>query len=497
MDELTKNKIFRFLFWAFIVVSIFHVGYAIYTHRGMYMDGSFYLLAQLANLESNIYTIVIDAYHPRFCIMALFQIPVILAYLIGIKSKFFLMGTYSFSQFGLPFLFLIWNYFLTKRTQRTDVLWGSIFCYGAVLCLFMMFGIMETIIGVIFNFVLWNYLVAKIDYKKHDVFFIILLLIAMVGTWEYTIYLGVFFFIAHFLYVSREENVFNKKIKHLIGYGSLVAAIFDLVYILRIPGEEEEILRFIDEAINYWSQALNINLFISIITVVLIILFLFKKKNIGIWSLLFLLVCYTSAFTYLLLISDRSIMPMWEIHCRSLSCVVPFIVFVIFYIRDLRNKPFNSIRINNIICIALLCCIFQSLWQIVETYYWDRNIQYMKNELKKEEGLLYFPWEHEEISSFMNKDLRRHIWHSTYSALSVLFSETYELKTLLMLYPEEVDPGNIIESDLLYVFNNGEEDFLVVPFGAKLPFKTKFWDVTKCAEALREYNKEHNINQNQ
>ena len=65
-----------------------------------------------------------------------------------------------------------------------------------------------------------------------------------------------------------------------------------------------------------------------------------------------------------------------------------------------------------------------------------------------------------------------------------------------MLYPEEVDPGNNVENDLLYVFNNGEEDFLVVPYGSQLPFKTVFWDVTKCAEALREYNKEHNINQN-
>ena len=120
MEELTKNKIFKFLFWIFILISLVHIGYTIYTYRGMYMDGSYYLLTQLCNLSQNKYTIVIDPYHPRFCIMALMQIPVMFAYLIGIKSKFFLMGTYSFSQFGLPFLFLIWNY-LESSTYRKRI----------------------------------------------------------------------------------------------------------------------------------------------------------------------------------------------------------------------------------------------------------------------------------------------------------------------------------------------------------------------------------------
>ena len=497
MEELIKNKIFKFLFWIFILISIIHIAYAIYTNRGMYMDASYYILTQLCNLAQNKYTIIIDSYHTRFFIMGLLQIPVMLAYLIGIKSKFFLMGLYSFAQVGFPFLFLLCNYFLTKRTQRTDVLAGNIFCYGAVLCLFMIFGVVETLIGTTLNFILWNYLSAKMNYKKNDIFFIVLLLIIMFGTYESTIYTGILFFIAHFLYVAREENKFNRTIKRVIGYGSLLAAIFDIVYMFMVPDEDGEIYRFIDEAVNFIPYSLNLNVLMSIIAVIFIILFLFKKKNIGIWSLLLILSAFAGAFTYLLLIPEKSIDPMLESHCRTISCYVPFFILVGLFIKDLINKEPNTSRINNIICIALVCCIFQTFWQIVETYYWDINIQYMKNELKQEKGLLYFPAEHEEISSFYNKDLRRHIWHSTYSALSVLFSEDYELKTLLMVYPEEVEPGNHIESELLYVYNNGEEDFLVVPYGSHLPLKTKFWDVTKCAEALREYNKEHNINQNQ
>ena len=61
MEELTKNKIFKFLFWIFILISLVHIGYTIYTYRGMYMDGSYYLLTQLCNLSQNKYTIVINA----------------------------------------------------------------------------------------------------------------------------------------------------------------------------------------------------------------------------------------------------------------------------------------------------------------------------------------------------------------------------------------------------------------------------------------------------
>jgi hypothetical protein len=497
MEELTKNKIFRFLFIFFILVSLVHIGYAVYTNRGMYVDGSYYLLSQLCYLSKNEYRIIIDAYHTRFCIIALLQLPVMFAYFIGIKSKFFLMGVYSFAQVGFPFLFLLWNFFLTKRTNKTDVLACNIFCYGAVLCLFMIFGIVETLIGVTLNFILWNYLSADINYKKRDLYFILILLFIMLGTYEYTIYFGLFFFIAHFLYVSREKIKFNKIVKRIIGYGSLFAAIFNIIYMLMVPDEDNEIARFFEEALDIWPECYHLNILLSIITVVFIALFFFKKKNIGIWSLLLILSVFAGAFTFLLLIPFKSIDPILEGHCRTISCYAPFLIIIGLYIKDLLNKKSDNNRITNFICIALVCCIFQTCWQIVETYYWDRNIQYMKKELKNEPGRLYFPLEHESISSFYNKDLRRHIWHSTYSAVSVLFSEDYELKTLLMLYPEEVERGNHIEKDLLYVFNNGEEEFLVVPYGAVLPLKTIFWDVTKCAEALKEYNIEHNINQNQ
>ncbi len=79
---------------------------------------------------------------------------------------------------------------------------------------------------------------------------------------------------------------------------------------------------------------------------------------------------------------------------------------------------------------------------MVETKYWNANIQYLKNELAASNELLYIPDEHEPISSFSNKELRRYIFHALYPATSILFSDTYEQKPLLTNYNEQNEDSN-------------------------------------------------------
>ena len=65
MDGLRKNKTYLFLFWLFIVVSIVHVFYAAFVNRGMYYDGTFYMLLRLDLFSRGIYNIIFDPEHPR------------------------------------------------------------------------------------------------------------------------------------------------------------------------------------------------------------------------------------------------------------------------------------------------------------------------------------------------------------------------------------------------------------------------------------------------
>lgn len=120
----------------------------------------------------------------------------------------------------------------------------------------------------------------------------------------------------------------------------------------------------------------------------------------------------------------------------------------------------------------------------------------MKNELLETNELLYIPSEHEELSGFHNEKLRRYIWHGIFAATSILFSDTYKQKTLLLNYDEIQDPGNNNFRNRLYVvpYNNSE---MSIPFGTTISIKNDFWDLTDCAAALDKYNKEHNIETNE
>lgn len=493
MEELRKQKSFKILFFTFILISVIHIIYAIITHRGMYCDGAYFMICQLQNLTNGIYKIEYDTFHVRFCIMALMQSPILFAYMLGIKSKFILMGAYSFGQFAFPLLALLWNYQLTKRTKRTDILCWSIFSYGAILCLFMIFSVVETLIGFMFNFILWNYLASDIDYKKRDIVFIIFLLVMMAGTYEYISYLGIFFFTAHFLYVKREKKLFNKVIKSIIGYGSLIVSLFDIIYMINVPDEAGEIKRFFKEFHDYFYLAYDMNVLISIITLIILGILIFKKKYIGIISLIFFTLIYTGVFIYLTETLQVSLIPMFESHCRTIVCYASIIIFIGLFIKDIINRPINQIRISNFICISLICCIFQTCWQMVNTYYWNENISYMKKELANENSELYIPEEHEEIASFFNPELRRYIWHGVYPATSIIFSDTYELKTLLVSYKESLSDGDVNERENLFVADGK----MRVPFGANLDLKNEFWDLTKCAEALDKFNKENSIETNE
>lgn len=491
MEESENNKQLKLLFIVFILISIVHIIYATITMRGMYCDGAFYMIDQLNSFSSNSYKLSLDMEHPRFMMSFLMQFPAIIAhFLFNIKSKFVLMGIYSFIQFSLPVIFLSLNFILTKRTKRIDVLFWNVFTYGAIICPFMIFSVVESIIGFSLHFILWNYLCSKIDYKKTDIIFILFLLTMMFGTYEYVAFLGIIFFFAHFHYVMQEKDFKNQCVKTLIGVGSLVASIYNIIFMLKTNGEKGEIIRFLGEAADYFHHLFELNTLFSIITIITLMLIAIRKEQISKTLLSLVVIIYTIASIYLLNTPLTSIYPMWEGHLRTIPCWFLPLLFVILLIKDMISYRINEKRYINFLCIALICCIFQTGWQMVNTYYWNKNIEYMQNELQNYKELLYIPSEHEEISGFHNKELRRYIWHGIFPATSILFSKEYKQKTLLLSYDKPQDPGNGTFRNRLYVISDKK---MSIPFGTAIDIKNDYWDLTECAKELDKYNKENKI----
>ena len=495
MEELKSNKQLNVLKWIFVIVTLIHIIYATVTMRGMYMDGSFFMVEILNKCSEHIYKIAYDNNHCRMFILSFLELPTIISSLF-IKNKFALMMIFSFTQLALPVLALWLNYRLTKRTLRYDVLFWNLFCYGTVILLYMMFSITETIIGVILLFILWNYLVSKINYTKKDIFFILILITIMFESYEYISYIGLLFFIMHFYYVKIEDSKKNKLVKSIIGFGSLFASVFNIIFIFKTTGNQGEIVRFVNEATSVLPHILSLNSLISVFTIILLLLIAFKKNKLSTLLTITLSVLYAILLFRLLSTLNYSLDPMYEGHFRTFPCIFLPIIFIIMFLRDLFNKDkeINYIKYSNCICVVLLCSISLTIWQLVDTYFWNENIKYMQTELKKEEGRLYIPFLHEEISSFYNPKLRRYLWHVNYVLLSILFSKDYEQKVLLLNYDYPQDIQNRTYRENLFVYPSPPfKNIMNIPYDMIIHIKNKYWDLTKCAQALDEYNKQNNI----
>lgn len=493
MEKLIQSKEFNILKWIFILFSIIFVIYTTITMRALYMDGAFFTIEQLSNLANGIYKIpYVYNEHPRYIIVFLHNFPMWICNYLGFADKNFLLMVHSFTAFFLPLLILYWNYRLTLKTKRIDVFFWHLLTYSLMLIPFSIFSCVEIYVGAGLHFILWNYLVSDNEIKKTDAISLIFCLICLFATFEYVVLLGFIIFFAHFHYALKDKLFKNQCYKILIGFGSLAASIYNICFMLNVSGEGGEIARFFKECHDYIPRCLNLCSLFSIMAIIFLLILVWKKKKINVIEIIIMSVLYIIAFHHLSTIPCESIYPMWEGHLRSIPCWAIPLIFIIMSISDRYRTEINYTKYTNLICIVLLCGIVQTIWQYNNTYYWHKNILYMKEELAKTNDLLYIPTEHEEMSGFHNEQLRRYIWHGVFTPTSILFSDTYEQKTLLMTYDIQQDPGNTIDRAALYV-RPDDSGQMSLSFGSIIDIKNKYWDLTKCAKALDEYNKQNNI----
>lgn len=491
--NITDNKQLKFLTLIFVIVSVIHIVYAAIVMRGLYFDGVSYFITVLNNFANGNSGFVFDDGHPRFFAVMMAQCPLYLFFL-GIKNKFALMMLFSFFHFLLPLLILFWNFNLTKRTKRYDIFFWSLFSYCGILILFSVYSIVESFLCGLLFFVLWNYLASNIKYTKWDKVCILILLFSMFGIYEYVIFLGIGFFVASVYYSIKTENMQDKFEKLFIGTGSLIAALYSLLYTLGVDGNNNEIFRFFNEAIDFLPKLLNLNASMTILAVVLFIICCFLKKKFNNISISVVFIFFAIAFIRLLSIKYLSVNPVLEGHLRTIPIWVFPLIFLSMFLSDVLKKEIDEVKLHNLFCIVLVLGIFQTCWQMINSYYWNENIQYMNRVLNKSTTPLFIPSQHKEISSFNNNKLRRYIWHCVYSVTSIAFSETYKQKTLLVNYDKINEKDNFTFREVLYIPANND-NLMVVPLGGNaINVKNQFWDLTDCAKALKKYDKENNIN---
>lgn len=489
--DLQNNILKNNKFWIILTVLIttIHVIYASIIQRGAYLDGAMLSVVLLDKFSHGQYFIYSDPEHTRFFMNFLNELPMAFGYFIlMIKSKYWLSVLFSLPLFLFPPLIIWWNYKLSQRTKRQDIFVLSVFIYATILLPFSIFSIVEIINAALLQFVLLNYLAGKIDYTKKDIALITILVLFLFGSQEYVVFLGFVLFAGALYYASKEENVFNKKIKYGIGLGGLLSSLYVIVFLFLHQQTQGESIRFMKEAIDFIPNLLNLNSILSILTILIVPFILlkkdcFSKKIIIIISLIYIYLLW-HMFNHL----NIYLIPMWEGHFRTIPCWAMPMLFTIIPLLDAIKKRPSNIFYSNLLTVGLMCTIAQTIWQINNSYWFNKNIEYMQKELKACPNALYIPEEHEEMSSFINKDLRRYIWNFSYTSTSILFAPQKEIKTILM-QPSKDRVGNFSYREWLYVNDN---EMFTIPT-QNLHIRNKFWDATKVTDALDDYNRAHHL----
>lgn len=460
------------------MLSIFHVLYASAAFRGIRSDGAWYFIRQLNFLSDGIFKIALDIHHPRFSVLALTQMTVISAYsILFIKNKFSLMFIYSFAQFAIPLISLCWSFFLAKHTKKMNIFFWNLFTYCCIILLYEIYSVTESIQGISFHFILWNYLSAEMEYKKRDILGIVFCIAMMRGTYEYTAYLGLFFFICCFYYAKQNCCIKSRIIKLLIGAGGLYTSLYTILFMNKTADEAEEILRFLKESLLPLPYLLQLNSLISISAVILLIIFAIKQSKIKNLEIYISSAVLSGAFFYLFTNLDISLNPGYEGIFRILPCFWIAAVFPVIFLQDIFKKSINIEKQYNLFCIVLLCGIFLTLWQINHTRLWNEDVQNMKKFFSGINEKLYIYNTNNMAFKYGTETYSRYIEDYFLAAYSILFSDTYEQNTI---------PVNTYYISSFNVFK--ERNTIQIPYPV-LNIKNEYWDLAKCAEALYEFKK--------
>lgn len=495
--EAKQNNIVKILGFLFVLATIFYVFYAGCSQRALYLDGSYYLTIILNKIAYNDFSLTLITEHPRRIVIYLTQIPVLITGFLfrGLVDKPVFSTIFSFTWFVLPVLGLWWNYELTKRTKQYAILFFSIFSYAAMVLLYQIFSVVESCVGIPFQFVLLNYLTGKINYTKRDKIGIFFIIVLMFGIYEYTLFLGILIFAIMFTCLFDEENPKNLLTKIVIGAGSLGASAYTLFFILLSKEEHGEFKRFLIESVNFFPRWDELNILVTIVTVLLIIGCLFFRKNKPLSSTIITVFCgiYTYLFFHMLSNPQLFINPIYEQHMRSIPFwAVPLIFACIFFAR-LKKVSEKKTLINKLYIPVLLCGITLTAWQIVTTLYWNENVSYLIEEVKKCETNLYLPSENpeKEISSFFNKQCRRFIWDANVFTTALVVERNTKIRTIVMHKENPKDINNPTLRNMQFVVL--DKGVLGIPYNDVINIENKFWDLSDPAKALDKYNKENSI----
>jgi len=484
----TKYNLILWIIFCFIV--LINITLASLAIRTAYFDGAPIFLNVLEYISRGKIFLFLYSEHPRVAINFINELPTYIAGLFfHVNNKFVLGFIDTFSHLFFPFLALLWNYKITKYTGRRDIFAASLFLYAFFVMLYQIWPFVELSLCTMLFMLLYNYLCyTEKEYSKFDIFLIILISVVAYQSYEVVIFAAPLLYLTAIRTFGKTKSGIGRIIKFITAILILFAGIYNIWFMLQFQGEEAEITRFISEGVGLLKHfTFSSNLLLSVLGISLLF-FCNTKKPFGKIPLTLINVIIFGGLIYLLNPLDKFINPNAENTTRTLIAFAFPLVFFIFVLMDFLKKKFSDTFITNVITIAITVGITHNLWQINNTYWWNNAVNSLKQDLITNNKPLFIPEEHNFCFDLENAKTR-YISPFAYTAISIIFSDTYEIKYLLV-QPEDdtINPGAGREN-LFYI---KEWKCLRLP-ATIINEKNKFWDLRHVINALNEDDKKKNI----
>ena len=202
-SNLFKFQPIKTMLFIFIVLSICHIIYATLVYRGLIVDGILYFPEMLNKFSEQGYGFAPVIHRTRIFINIINQIPVNIAYWLGIKSKLVLAAIFSLPLFLFPFLATMYNFILAKRTKRYDIVLISLILYNLLILPAIMYSVVEVYLGSSLLIILIHYFLADIKYTKKDILIIVFLSFIIYSSTELSVFVCILLiFFYHFFSFS-------------------------------------------------------------------------------------------------------------------------------------------------------------------------------------------------------------------------------------------------------------------------------------------------------
>lgn len=491
---LDKKNLIKILFSLFIIVSIILVAVASLGRAGLKYDGMWWFAHILDELSYGHFFIETEwQWRSRGFINVVNQLPVNIAYhVFHIKSKYWLGVIFTVPLFLFPFIVTLYQCHLAKRTKRYDIAVLALLLYGLFIMPTLTWSIVEIILAAAIFFLLFHYFVSDIDYKWYDLIVIFLCVLISYNSTEAIIIAGLVLFFSSFFYLRRIKTAGLKNCitKYFIAVNSFI---MPFVYIAFYKNAEDvnfwyETKRCIETYLITYMIHCKYSPFILVLVLsVSIIIYIYFKNKISKKMI------YLILFSYFLCIL-LSVVQNYQHIFLILSCylfrilmygalVIVMLLPVLFDISGNIRKIKNKIRYYFI--IALCAVVTTTCFQILISYLFYINTNYMVEDVKKSKSVIYIPSKLNLGNKAYNLGSMNRFYHwcDSLPYAMIVYSDGYEIEKLVSC---TVDMNR--NETRFYDSAIDGTDKICLCYTC-LTVKNEFWDLSAVYEYMRNNRK--------